>query len=844
MPRGILTRHTTTPAGENSRSRTPLGLLVCLWLTTSSVFAQLPQDDAELLLDYSQWKLAAGSGSLAEPVSIAARPGFAVEVVRAAEKGEGSWISLAFDGRGRLLVGREDKGILRFTLADDAKSVAKVEAINDTLLEPRGLLIAHNSLYVTANNMKGIYRLKNTDDGDYAAPELLQQFEGGVGHGRNGMALGPDGKIYLACGNNVKVPKEWDLSKSPYRNFGVDRLLPCAWNEFLFDSDVTPPAGFVCRCDADGKNWQLIAGGFRNPYDLAFNRDGELFTYDADMEWDVGAPWYRPTTVIHVVPGGEYGWRQGTSLWPDHFPDMLPRVVDVGLGSPTGVAFGETSKFPAPYRDALFILDWAYGRVLAVHLAPKGASYSGKVETFLRGKPLNVTDVVFGPDGAMYFSVGGRGTRSAVYRVAWTGEETGVLSLPDETKREWRDQRRELERLLIGTKVGGGQKIISALKSSDPFIRNTARTAWENEPKWYVKDRIFSTVAFDIALWTAEIRRGDDERSHDERLSHLIQLLPKTRTEAHSVAVLRGIQLSMNRHGRPADEVGLLSELESRFPATKWSENQLLTELLVYLQSPKVAEEVLSLIPVAENDQQRLFYLYALRQAKEGWTIERRREYVKWLKAAGKFQGAHYMPRFLTYIRTDALETFTDEERTALAKEIDQLGRYDEADAPPPRPEIRKWTLDELAAAVGEIKRPVDKERGEKLYAEAQCIRCHRHGERGIPFGPDLQHVAARFGTREILQSIVEPSKVIDDKYHTLTLETSGGLTATGFLVGGNADTFFVASDPLRPTTFQRIPRKEITSRKLSPLSPMPEGALNGLTAEEVYDLLGYLGVK
>jgi putative heme-binding domain-containing protein len=286
----------------------------------------------------------------------------------------------------------------------------------------------------------------------------------------------------------------------------------------------------------------------------------------------------------------------------------------------------------------------------------------------------------------------------------------------------------------------------------------------------------------------------------------------------------------------------LRATLEPRFPAKTWPENQLLAELLVFLDSPKAVSGMFHVLPKAENDQQRLFYLYALRLAKEGWTLDRRREYLKWLKAAEKFQGAHYMPRFLTYIRSDALETFTDEERTALAKEIDALGRYDEAEAPPPRPEIKKWTLDELSAELAKIKRAPDKKAGEKLYAEAQCIRCHRHGERGIPFGPDLQSVSARFGTREILESIVEPAKVIDDKYRTLTLETSGGLTATGFLVGGNAETFFVAADPLRPTNFQRIPRKEITTRTHSPLSPMPEKLLDGLTAEEVYDLLGYLG--
>ena len=108
-------------------------------------------------------------------------------------------------------------------------------------------------------------------------------------------------------------------------------------------------------------------------------------------------------------------------------PDALPPVVNVGLGSPTGVKFGTTSAFPEPYRRALFALDWTFGRILAVHLEPRGASATGRFETFLQGRPLNLTAIEFGRDGALYFITGGRKTRSALYRVRYTGgEEKGA----------------------------------------------------------------------------------------------------------------------------------------------------------------------------------------------------------------------------------------------------------------------------------------------------------------------------------------------------------------------------------------------------------------------------------
>ena len=99
--------------------------------------------------------------------------------------------------------------------------------------------------------------------------------------------------------------------------------------------------------------------------------------------------------------------------------------------SPTGITFGYGAKFPDKYRDALFISDWSFGKLRAVHLKPEGASYTADVEEFLSGQPLPVTDVVINPkDGAMYLAVGGRGAQSALYRVTYVGGEAGSAGSP------------------------------------------------------------------------------------------------------------------------------------------------------------------------------------------------------------------------------------------------------------------------------------------------------------------------------------------------------------------------------------------------------------------------------
>ncbi|HKD37264.1 MAG TPA: HEAT repeat domain-containing protein, partial [Pirellulales bacterium] len=140
-----------------------------------------------------------------------------------------------------------------------------------------------------------------------------------------------------------------------------------------------------------------------------------------DMEWDVGLPWYRPTRVLHVVAGGEYGWRSGWAVWPSYFFDSLPSVIDTGRGSPTGMVVYDHVMFPRRYHDSLFIGDWATGRIMNVRFKQSGSGYTATTSVFLEGKPLNVTGLAVGPDGALYFCTGGRGTEGGIYRVVWNG---------------------------------------------------------------------------------------------------------------------------------------------------------------------------------------------------------------------------------------------------------------------------------------------------------------------------------------------------------------------------------------------------------------------------------------
>jgi putative heme-binding domain-containing protein len=825
-------------------------LLVVLF-SAQTVFAQLK--DARVA-DYDQWKLALGKGAVAQPVTVQTLPGFRIDVVRVASPEEGSWISLACDPRGRLIVGREDKGLLRITLAADGRSSTTVESIDDTLLECRGLLYAHDSLYAHANNSKGLYRLKDTDGDDrFDEVRLLRRTEGGVGHGRNSLALGPDEMIYCTLGNNVQIPAETS-PESPYRGYGNDRLVSAPWNEFLFDGDVVPPAGHIARTDPEGTRWELFAGGFRNPYGLAFNRDGELFTYDADMEWDEGAPWYRPTSVIHVVAGGEYGWRQETSLWPDHFADLLPRAVDIGLGSPTGARFGDRSHFPEAYRKAFFVLDWAYGRIIAVHLTAEGASYRGRAETFVKGKPLNVCDLEFGHDGAMYFVVGGRRTQSAIYRVSYTGDSpTGESesARPQEDGESARLRTVRRRHADPDRKTATGEidwnSLSKSLGHADPWIRHSGRVALERLPPAAWADRALaedSPLAATTALLS--LARVSQPRHQPGILDRLLDLSRQPLSPNERLILLRGMQLALARGKPPSPELAARlgrAIAEGLDPARSTAEKQLVCELLVFLDTPGVVARTLDCLEASADQQEALTYLLYLNQVRQPWTLEEQRRRLNWLKRADSFVGAHYMHTFVTFLRTDALASLRESDRAALTPQISELGKVETPGAAEPvaPASITRWTLEGLTSALDAVARERDLRHGREIFHRASCSRCHRIAGRGIPFGPDLDGVASRFGRRDLLETILDPSRAVDHKYRSVQIETRDGLVITGQLAGGNRETLFVVENPLAPAQVRSVSRAAIANRTPSDVSPMPAGLLNTLSRDDILDLMSYL---
>ena len=273
------------------------------------------------LFCYSGWAQSPGeSQSPLDTNNFQLADGFEAELVYEVDDRFGSWVSMTTSPMG--LITSDQYGKLYLVNPGETPAETKVRPIDVELGHAQGLLWAFDSLYVMAHpsgkeSPGGLYRVTDSNgDGELDDVKLLRKIEGRGEHGPHAVILSPDKQsIYVCAGNHTDLT---DIQSSAVpRTWQEDNLLPRMWDPGGHAVGIMAPGGWVCKTDPEGKTWELISVGFRNQYDIAFNEAGDLFTYDADMEWDIGTPWYRPTRVCHVTPGSEFGWRGGDAKWPE-----------------------------------------------------------------------------------------------------------------------------------------------------------------------------------------------------------------------------------------------------------------------------------------------------------------------------------------------------------------------------------------------------------------------------------------------------------------------------------------------------------------------------------------------
>ena len=778
-------------------------------------------------------------------------------------KTQGSWVCITFDPQGRLIASSQFGGLYRLTLPplkEDRPPL--VETMDVDVGAAQGLLWAFDSLYVVVNGtpksgwQSGLYRVRDSN-GDDRLDEvtLLRQFEGAGEHGPHGLALTPDGKrIFVLAGNATEIPEPLDDSRVP-RIWADDHLLP---REQYRGSIIGPQGAWVCITDPEGEYWELFCRGMRNPYDIALDRRGNLFTWDSDNERDTGQPWYRPTRVCFLSSGGDYGWRSGSGKWPKYYKDSLPPALETGTGSPTGIVFGYGTHFPARYRDALFILDWSFGSIEAVFLKPDGAGFTGRSEVFAAGDALPVTDAAVGQDGALYFTTGGRQLDSFLYRIRHRSPNFEEVAEEEGPENELAATRRELDSHHVSRDPAHIDKAWSHLGSGDRFVGASARTILEHHEPGLWRERVFEAsdpmakINGLIALARAG-RKGDQEAI----LHALNRLDPGSLDEQGVLDLLRAYQLSFTRFGRASDPLAQATtdRLEKLYPSDTFFINRELSRLLVYLESPRVIATSLDQLTKGRTQEEQIHFALVLRLVKTGWTLDHRKTYFRWFNHAAKsYRGGagvvnepskslRIFKQVFGQMRSAAISTLTSEEKTAL-KGI--LGGGDAAFKPKlVEPAaggeiVRRWEVPDLVDALDGLEGR-NFLRGRSMYTAASCAACHRFAGEGQPIGPDLSAVVARFNHRALLESIIEPSKVISDQFQQTLVELRDGTTLTGTLLDNLDDHFKLQLNPLVPDSILTIDSTQMERLSPSPVSSMPASLLDTLNWDEALDLMAYL---
>ena len=819
------------------------------------------------------------------------------------ENGQGSWVAMAFDDKGRMITCDQFGYLYRITIppvgSDTATSKVKVEKLyvqisgDTTKLEigyAHGLLYAFNSLYVMVNDegdtsltrRSGLYRVQDTDQDDqYDKITLLKALEGEGEHGPHTAVLSPDKKsIYVIAGNFTKIP-EMDVYRAGAER-KLDNLLPLIRDPGGHDNTVNTHGGWIARTDSTGSKWELISSGFRNPFDLTFNDAGDMFTYDSDMEWDFGTPWYRPTRICHVTSGGEFGWRPGTNKWSPANADNLPPVINVGQGSPTSFFSGQNAHFPEKYRKSLFAFDWSFGIIYAIHLQQEGASYKAKGEEFISGSPLPLTDGIIGPDGALYFLTGGRKIESNLYRVYYNDNKANTENLPEVVLNEEHKIRRKLEQYHGHPTAGAIDFAWPYLKHSDRFIRFAARIAVENQPlsQWQEKalsekDPVILTQAI-IAL----ARLGNNNLS-GTALKSLMGVNYAQLSESQQLDLVRAFELILARMGLPGTNLKaeLATYLSPMYPAKTNELNRQLSKVLIYIDAPLAVEKTMALLPSAVDDNagqntitqssdlilrnpqygldiatmlsnvppaQQTFYATVLSQTKTGWTPELQEKYFKWFYGAFKYKGGHSFIGFIDNARKNALanvakDRFSYFNTISGDTLIGRSGTYVANAVQQPKGPARDWTIESAMAVADSGISNRNFEQGKAMYAASLCISCHMmNGEGGVA-GPDLTQLGTRFSYKDMLEAIIEPNKTISDQYGATVFYLKEGGSVLGRLISQDDDKYIISQNPFAPLTTRELLKKDIVRTMLSEVSPMLPGLINRLNAEELKDLLGYL---
>src|SRR5215475_14696624 len=260
----------------------------------------------------------------------------------------------------------------------------------------RGLIgIAFDPQYGQANNYVYFYYtgtdLKNhlvrfDGSGDMGSAGPFQIFETETPsqelHVGGSIAFGPDGKLYLAIGDNGTPTNAQDLT-NPYGK--ILRINP--------DGSIPADNPFVGQPSAFGAIW---AYGFRNPWRFQFDTaTGQLYGGDVgEASWE---------ELNHIVRGGDYGWPLAEGKCTANCTGLIDPIYTYPHNGSNAITSGPIYRgtmFPASYQGSLFFGDYAAGFIKTAQLTSAGGVSAVNDFDTSAG---SVVDLKVAPDGSLYY---------------------------------------------------------------------------------------------------------------------------------------------------------------------------------------------------------------------------------------------------------------------------------------------------------------------------------------------------------------------------------------------------------------------------------------------------------
>ena len=702
------------------------------------------------------------------------------------------------------------------------------------LRAPMGVAVIGNKVVVSTAPDLVVYT-DNDGDAVFDASKgdtrevLLTGFNGrNHDHSLHSITVGPDGKWYFSVGNcgayfTDKDNKTWRIGASSQstswwpKDPEIADLDPKTFGGHKSDDGKVYVGGFIARMNPDGTGVEILAHNLRNSYENCVSMEGTVFASDNDDQ-----PACR---TFAVLEGANYGFasRDGsrswqadrrpgqdirTASWRQEDPGVAPAGDVYGGGAPTGIVYYESGALGAQWEGTLLLCEPARNTIFGYKSEPDGAGWKLERFDFLttnkEGKVIGTdytggdrtakaddtktlfrpSDIAVGPDGALYIA-------------------------------DWYDAR-----------VGGHNDLDESLSGSI----------------YRVAPKGFKSVVPSVDLTTEE---GINAVMHSPAVH--VRALARTATKAPAALKKRPSRddvlaqaealdvtdhAALERWGMACDDLDVeliysrLLEKWGNSDSLEWSDK--FAKIAWRLHPPQsVAAFKVRALANSLSEKVRLDALTAI-----GYNVSKESADAM-LAIAEQTSGG---------IRSAAVWWLLNKKDNAwksydLGKALKEKGLYDPHEIQLtsvglPESQPATFTLAEAQKLTG------DATRGQTQ--SLRCAICHRIGDQGVSFGPDMTTWGKTQPTETILRAIIEPGADIAHGFYGTELETKEGVRIQGVVIN-DADPLIIQS---MGGVTQTVPKDRIRSKKAMKSSLMMTPAQLGLTAQDAADIAAYLRAR